>query len=73
MCGARSFRSFRTLSSTALNPGGSFSSGCCTRLAIRVRGPGKGGLRANSAAHADARASAVLCKGHGARAGGCGR
>jgi len=30
-------------------------------------------MRYNSAAHADARASAVLCKAHRARAGGCGR
>jgi len=30
-------------------------------------------MRYNSAAHADARASAVLCKGHRARAGGCER
>jgi hypothetical protein len=30
-------------------------------------------MRYNSAAHADARASSVLCKGHRARAGGCGR
>ena len=29
--------------------------------------------RHNSAAHADARASAVLCKSPGARAGGCER
>jgi hypothetical protein len=31
------------------------------------------GMRYNSAAHADARASAMLCKGHRARAGGCER
>jgi len=30
-------------------------------------------MRYNSAAHADARSSAVLCKGYRARAGGCGR
>jgi len=30
-------------------------------------------LPLNSAAHPDARASAVLCKGPSARAGGCGR
>ena len=74
MYGARSLRSSRTRSFTALNPSASFSLGCCTRLAIRVRGPGKGGLSANSAAHADARASAVLIPSSpAARAGGCGR
>jgi hypothetical protein len=30
-------------------------------------------MRSNCAAHADARAGAVLCKGHRARAGGCRR
>jgi hypothetical protein len=30
-------------------------------------------MRYNSAAHADARASAVLCKAHRTRAGGCER
>jgi hypothetical protein len=30
-------------------------------------------MRYNSAAHADARASGVLCNAHRARAGGCGR
>jgi hypothetical protein len=43
------------------------------KAASTVSGTFKLVLPLNSAAHADARARAVLCKGHRARAGGCER